>query len=144
MKDYSKLSMHLIIAEFGEISDDATILEGLAIPAKHKEDFLSDVERLAIDKYGAATFDELLEHDLDDSSAAADKMRRVSKQIARGLAEANRFTAEDLRKFQKAADRGKAEYEQRKKAEESLRRKAMSEKRASLGLKVIRTNNERE
>lgn len=51
---------------------------------------------------------------------------------------------ESLRRFQEAADRGKREYEQRKKIEASLRRKEMAEKRKALGLKVIRTNRGRD
>ena len=42
--------------------------------------------------------------------------------------------------YQEAVDRGKAKYEQRKKIEESLHRKEMSEKRKTLGLKVIKAD----
>lgn len=139
-KDYSRLSMHLVIADLHEITEDATILEGIAIPAERTEDFLADVQKLATEKYGAATFDELLENDLNDDSATAARLHHASSRIARGLAEADRFTDDDLRAFQKAADRGKLEYEQRKRAEESLHRKAMAEKRKALGFKVIKAD----
>lgn len=139
-KDYSRLSMHLAIIDLHDISEDATILEGIAIPAERAEDFLADVQKLAVEKYGAATFDELLENDLNDDSAAAARLHYASSQIARDLAESNKFTDDGLRAFQKAADRGKLEYEQRMKAEESLRRKEMTSKRKALGLKVIKTN----
>lgn len=53
------------------------------------------------------------------------------------------FTDDDLRMFQEAADRGKRTYEQRKKMEESLRRREMDRKRRDLGIKVIRTGKEK-
>lgn len=53
------------------------------------------------------------------------------------------FTDDDLRMFQEAADRGKKKYEQRKKMEESLRRREMDRKRRDLGIKVIRTDKEK-
>lgn len=48
------------------------------------------------------------------------------------------FSDEIMRSFQEAADRGRARYENRMKAERSVKRAAFEKKRKELGIKVIR------
>lgn len=48
------------------------------------------------------------------------------------------FTDEQMRRFQEAADRGRRRYEQRRKMEESIRRKELRRRQRELGIKVIR------
>lgn len=81
MKEYSKLSIHLVTANPHDAPKDITVLEGVAIPAECTESFLVDVQKLATEKYGLAAFDEALVSDLGDNSTAAARQEQRENKL---------------------------------------------------------------
>lgn len=49
-------------------SEDCEVQAGVAIPAEHTEAFVAEIERIAVEKFGGATFSELLDLDESDES----------------------------------------------------------------------------
>lgn len=87
--------------------------------------------------------EELAEKDIyNESAQAARRTRSIDQTLQSKSGTTGGFTREELQELQEAANRGKAKYEQRKKLEESQRQKELAQKRKSLGLKVMRTNND--
>ena len=66
------------------------VIAGVAISAEDAEAFAADVERLAVEKYGGATFADLLDGDHGDESMSASRQRSDAKRKAALLAEAER------------------------------------------------------
>lgn len=75
MKNYAELDLALTLNDVHDPVED-NILSGIAIPSKFRNAFVHDIERLAVTKYGGATFEELMENDVDD--AAMDAAIRTS------------------------------------------------------------------
>ena len=76
MKDYLKLSIHLVTANPHDAPKDIAVLEGMAIPAECAESFLADVQKLAAEKYGLTAFDEALVSGLGDNSTDTAKQEQ--------------------------------------------------------------------
>lgn len=96
--DYSKLDLQLVMFDFNDTEDerDDNVIAGVAIRSEDMEAFAADVERLAVEKYGGATFSGLLEEDLGDESMAAAQQRRDAKRSEDLLAEAERAMASSI------------------------------------------------
>ena len=71
MKDYSKPNKQFIMIDMYDDSEDCEVQAGVAIPAEHAEAFIAEVERIAVEKFGGATFSELLDCDENDESMDA-------------------------------------------------------------------------
>lgn len=89
--DYGTLDKMVVLAD---LYDDEDVLCGVAIPAQALGDFIAAVERLARERFGGATFAELLDKDLNDDAARAackrsdretvDAMIRAAERIIEG------------------------------------------------------------
>ena len=141
-KNYRKLSRHLAIVDLADVPEGKEVIAGIAIPYKDTDAFIADVTNTALESYGGATLEELAEKDVYNESAQAARRTRSIDQTLQSKPGTGGFTREQLQELQEAANRGKAKYEQRKKLEESQRRKELAQKRKSLGLKVMRTNSD--
>lgn len=95
MKDYSKLNKQLVMIDMYEDREDCDIVAGVAIPSELADEFAAEVERLAVEKYGGATFAELLEYDEDDESMEAATKKNFAEQVERVLATAERIIKND-------------------------------------------------
>ena len=97
-KDYSKLDLQLVMFDFNDTEEerDDNVVAGVAIRSEDMEAFAADVEQLAVEKYGGATFSGLLEEDLGDESMAAAQRRRDAKRSEDLLAEAERAMASGI------------------------------------------------
>lgn len=75
-RPYSQLDMLISFADLFDTEDEA--LGGVGIASKDAEAFIKDVEKLAVEKYGGATYSELADNDLDGavSGAAAERYDR--------------------------------------------------------------------
>lgn len=91
MKDYSKLDKQFVMIDMHEDREDGDIIVGVAIPAEFADEFAAEVERLAVEKYGGATFAELLEYDEDDESMGAAIQKNFANQVERVLATAEKI-----------------------------------------------------
>ena len=60
MKDYSKLNKQFIMIDMYDDSEDCEVQAGVVIPAEHAEAFIAEVERIAVEKFGGATFSDVL------------------------------------------------------------------------------------
>ena len=97
-RDFSELDLQLVMFDFNDTEDerDDNVVAGVAIRSEDMEAFAADVERLAVEKYGGATFSGLLEEDLGDESMAAAQRRRDAKRSEDLLAEAERAMASGI------------------------------------------------
>ena len=88
--DFSELDLQLVMYDFNDTEEERcdNVVAGVAIRAEDAEAFAADVERLAVEKYGGATFAGLLDEDLDDESMAAACRFRNAKRNEDLLAEA--------------------------------------------------------
>lgn len=90
-KDYSKLDKQFVVIDMYEDREDCDIVAGVAIPSEFAEEFAAEVERLAVEKFGGATFGELLEHDEEDASMTASSRKNFEEQVGRVIAAAERI-----------------------------------------------------
>lgn len=94
MKDYSKLNNQFVLIDMYEDREDYDIAAGVAIPAECAEEFARAVEELAVERFGGASFSELLDNDLDDASMDASSKKNFSDQLGRVIAAAERIMRE--------------------------------------------------
>lgn len=94
MKDYSKLNKQFIMIDMYDDPEDCEVQAGVAIPAEHAEAFIAEVERIAVEKFGGATFSELLDCDENDESMDASSKKSFSDQLGRVIAAAERIMRE--------------------------------------------------
>ena len=106
-RDYSELNLQLVMYDFNDAEDerDDNLIAGVAIRAEDAEAFAADVERLAVEKYGGATFADLLDGDVDDESIAAAWRRKDVERNAALLEEAERVMAAGMPKEAKRRPR---------------------------------------
>lgn len=90
MKDYSKLNKQFILIDMYDDPEDYEVQAGVAIPAEHAEAFIAEVERVAVEKFGGATFSELIDCDESDKSMVASARKNFDDQVGRVLAAAER------------------------------------------------------
>lgn len=97
-REFSELDLQLVMFDLNDTEDerDDNVVAGVAIRSEDMEAFAADVERLAVEKYGGATFSGLLEEDLGDESTAAAQQRRDAKRSEDLLAEAERAMASGI------------------------------------------------
>ena len=62
-RDFSELDLQLVMYDFNDTEDERedNVVAGVAIRAEDAEAFAADVEKLAVEKYGGATFAGLLD-----------------------------------------------------------------------------------
>lgn len=160
-RDFPSLSLQMIVTDFYDKSSEPDILGAVAIRPEDAEAFCEDLERLAVEKYGGATFEELWELDVNDESADAALERYIANHPDHGegqsaqenpqksqqadtvasklVAERERQRLEAYRKgIQKASEADRRDIERRQKLEAGLRRKEMAKRRKELGFKVIK------
>lgn len=65
-------------------------LRQVAVSAECAEEFARDVEELAVERFGGATFSELIDCDEDDKSMVASARKNFDDQVCRVLAAAER------------------------------------------------------
>ena len=94
MKDYSKLNNQFVLIDMYEDREDYDVAAGVAIPAECAEEFARAVEELAVERFGGASFSELLDNDLDDASMDASSKKNFSDQLGRVIAAAERIMRE--------------------------------------------------
>ena len=94
MKDYSKLNNQFVLIDMYEDREDYAVAAGVAIPAECAEEFARAVEELAVERFGGASFSELLDNDLDDASMDASSKKNFSDQLGRVIAAAERIMRE--------------------------------------------------
>lgn len=97
-KDFSELDLQLVMYDFNDTEEERedNIVAGVAIRAEDAEAFAADVERLAVEKYGGATFAGLLDEDMNDDSMIAAQQRKDAERNEALLAEAERVLDEGL------------------------------------------------
>ena len=94
MKDYSKLNNQFVLIDMYEDREDYDVAAGVAIPAECAEEFARAVEELAVERFGGASFSELLDNDLDNASMDASSKKNFSDQLGRVIAAAERIMRE--------------------------------------------------
>lgn len=99
-KDFSELDLQLAMFDINDTEEERedNVIAGVAIRAEDAEAFAADVERLAVEKYGGATFADLLDDDPEDESMAAAWRRSDARRNEALIAEAERAMAEGLPK----------------------------------------------
>lgn len=98
-RDFSELDLQLVMHDFNDTEEERAdnVIAGVAIRSEDAEAFAADVERLAVEKYGGATFAGLLDEDLSDESMAAAWRRKDAERNAALLEEAERAMAAGMR-----------------------------------------------
>lgn len=91
MKDYSKLNKQFVLIDMYDDREDCDVAAGVAVPAECAEEFARAVEELAVERFGGASFSELLDSDLDDASMGASARKSFENQVGRVLATAERI-----------------------------------------------------
>lgn len=106
-RDFSELDLQLVMYDFNDTEDERedNVVAGVAIRAEDAEAFAADVEKLAVEKYGGATFAGLLEEDLGDESMAVAQQRKDSERSAALIDEAERIMAAGMPKESKKRPR---------------------------------------
>lgn len=94
-KDYSLLNKTLIITDMYETDRDPMVLGGVAIRAEDLEEFIEAVEEIAVNRFGGASFSELLDNDLADDTTRASSARHDREQIDAMFAEVKRILGRD-------------------------------------------------
>lgn len=94
VKDYSKLNKQFILIDMYDDPDDYEVQAGVAIPAEYADEFAEAVQRLAVERFGGATFSELLDYDENDDSMDASSKKNFSDQLGRVIAAAERIMRE--------------------------------------------------
>ena len=97
-RDFSELDLQLVMFDFNDTEEERedNVVAGVAIRVEDAEAFAADVERLAVEKYGGATFNSLLEEDLGDESMMAAQQRRDARRREDLLSEAERAMASGM------------------------------------------------
>lgn len=92
------LNKLLIVIDSFDEPEDLDVLAGVAINVDDMDDFLRDVEKLAVEKYGGTTFEELVYE--DESDLVADRAIAQSRKESadRVVREAEEITKEALGK----------------------------------------------
>ena len=80
---YKNLDIHLILQDQFEDAEGFDIVSGIAIRKDDLAAFVADFEELAR-KYGGATYEELLDDDLDDASLDS-SIRRYDDDLIKTL-----------------------------------------------------------
>ena len=103
-RDFSELDLQLVMHDFNDTEEERAdnVIAGVAIRSEDVEAFAADVERLAVEKYGGATFAGLLDEDLSDESMAAAWRRKDAERNAALLEEAERAMAAGMPEERKA------------------------------------------
>ena len=103
-RDFSELDLQLVMHDFNDTEEERAdnVIAGVAIRSEDAEAFAADVERLAVEKYGGATFAGLLDEDLSDESMAAAWRRKDAERNAALLEEAERAMAAGMPEERKA------------------------------------------
>lgn len=91
MKDYSKLNKQFVLIDMCDDREDYDVVAGVAVPAECANEFARAVEELAVERFGGASFSELLDNDLDDASMSASAKKNFKDQADRVLAAAERI-----------------------------------------------------
>lgn len=91
MKDYSKLNKQFVLIDIHDDREDCDVVAGVAIPAKCADEFARAVEELAVERFGGASFSELLDNDLADASMSASAKKNFEDQAGCVLAAAERI-----------------------------------------------------
>ena len=116
-KDFSELDLQLVMYDFNDTEDERedNLVAGVAIRADDVAAFVADVERLAVEKYGGATFAGLLDEDPEDESMAAAWRLSNARRNEALIAEAERVLAagmpEERKRRPRPSIKGKT-YEQ--------------------------------
>lgn len=106
-KNFAELDLQLVMFDMNDTEEERedNVVAGVAIRAEDAEAFAADVERLAVEKYGGATFASLLEEDLGDESMMAAQRRKDAERNAAFLEEAERAMAAGMPKEPKRRPR---------------------------------------
>lgn len=91
MKDYYKLNKQFALIDIHDGCEDYAVAAGVAIPAECADEFAMAVEGLAVERFGGASFSELLDNDLDDASMSASAKKNFEDQARCVLAAAERI-----------------------------------------------------
>lgn len=116
-KDFSELDLQLVMYDFNDTEDERedNLVAGVAIRADDVAAFVADVERLAVEKCGGATFAGLLDEDPEDESMAAAWRLSNARRNEALIAEAERVLAagmpEERKRRPRPSIKGKT-YEQ--------------------------------
>ena len=94
MKDYSKLDKQFALVDMYVDAEEFEVAAGVAIPADKAEEFAAAVEQLAIERFGGASFTELLDYDLDDASMSASTRRSFKDRVGQMIAAAEKIMRE--------------------------------------------------
>ncbi|NLH92530.1 MAG: hypothetical protein GX481_08810 [Atopobium sp.] len=92
------LNKLLIVIDSFDDSENPNVLAGIAINADDMDDFLRDVGKLAVEKYGGATFEELVCEDENDSVADRTIAQSRKESADRVVSEAEEITKQALGK----------------------------------------------
>lgn len=95
---FERLNKLLIVIDSFDDPEDPDVLTGVAINADDTDDFLSDVEKLAIEKYGGATFEDLYNEDGNDTVADRAMAQSCKEAASVVVREAEEITARALGK----------------------------------------------
>ena len=119
-RDFSKLDLQLVMFDFNDTEEERSdnVVAGVAIRSEDAAAFAADVERLAVEKYGGATFAGLLDEDLGDESMAAAQLRKDAERNAALLDEAEKVMAAGMPKEAKRRPRPSIEGKTYKQVEE--------------------------
>ena len=90
-KDYSMLNKQFFLIDMHDDREDCDVAAGVAIPAECADEFARAVEELAVERFGGASFSELLDNDLDDASMSASAKKNFEDQAGCVLAAAERI-----------------------------------------------------
>ena len=96
MKDYSKLDKQFVLVDMYEDPEDFEVAAGVAIPAEKAKEFAAAVEQLAVERFGGASFSELLDCDLDDASMSASAKKSFQNRVSQMIAAAERVMKDGI------------------------------------------------
>ena len=96
--NFAELDLQLVMFDINDTEEERedNVIAGVAIRAEDAEAFAADVERLAVEKYGGATFADLLDEDPEDESMAAAWRLSNARRNEALIAEAERAMAEGM------------------------------------------------
>jgi hypothetical protein len=95
---FERLNKLLIVTDSLDDPEDPDIQVGVAINVDDMDDFLRDVEKLAVEKYGGATFEELVYEDENDSVTDRAIAQSRKESADRLVSEAEEITKKALGK----------------------------------------------
>lgn len=99
-KNFAELNLQLVMFDINDTEEERedNVVAGVAIRAEDAAAFAADVEKLAVEKYGGATFADLLEEDPEDESMTAAWRRSDARRNEALIAEAERAMAAGMPK----------------------------------------------